>query len=94
MSRTQRLRNRAHWPHRWVLRMAVALGTAAAIVVAAVGIMVAIDRAFFSEQAQVCAPQATRTSHPMTQRILDGVVGGPSKLAPGATAYVRGPHGS
>jgi D-alanyl-D-alanine carboxypeptidase len=74
--------------------MAVALGTAAAIVVAVVAIMVAIDRAFFAQHAQVCAPQATRTSHPTMQRILDGVVGDPSKLAPGATAYVSGPHGS
>ena len=74
MSRLQRLLHRAHWPHRWVLRVAVALVAAAVIVVAA---MVAIDRTFFSDQAQVCAPQATRASHPMTQRILDGVVGGP-----------------
>ena len=94
MSRLQRLLHRAHWPHRLVLRVAVALVAAAAIVVAAVGIMVAIDRAFFSDQAQVCAPQATRTSRPEMQRILDGVVGGPAKLAPGATAYVSGPTGA
>lgn len=94
MAQMRRLRDRAPRPHRWARRLAVALGTAAAIAVAVVGIMVAIDRAFFSDQAQVCPPRATRTSHPALQRILDGVVGGPSKLAPGATAYASGPHGS
>jgi CubicO group peptidase (beta-lactamase class C family) len=77
-----------------VRRLVVALVAAAAIVVAAVGIMVAIDRAFFSQRAQVCASPARRTSRPAMQRILEGVVGGPSELAPGATAYVSGPDGN
>jgi D-alanyl-D-alanine carboxypeptidase len=38
--------------------------------------------------------QRSQTSRPKLQRILDGVVAGPSKLAPGVTAYVLGPHGS
>ena len=36
----------------------------------------------------------TKVSRPGLQRILDGLVAGPSALAPGATAYVSGPHGS
>ena len=94
MFRAQRLLYHAHWRHRWVLRLVVALVAAAGILVAAAGIMVAVDRAFFSEETQVCVPQTTQTSRPKLQRILDGVVGGPSKLAPGATAYVSWPHGS
>ncbi len=93
MLRAQRLLHHAHWPQRWVLRVVVSLVAAAGILVAAAGIMVAVDRAFFSEEMRVCTPQATPTSRPKLQRILDGVVG-PSQLAPGATAYVSGPHGS
>jgi D-alanyl-D-alanine carboxypeptidase len=77
-----------------VHRLAVVLAAAAGILVAAVGIMVAVDRAFFSVETQVCVARATQSSRPTLQRILDDVVGGPSKLAPGATAYVSGPHGS
>ena len=36
----------------------------------------------------------TTTSRPDFQRILDGLVSGPSRVAPGATAYVFGPHGT
>jgi hypothetical protein len=39
-------------------------------------------------------PEPRRSSRPGLQRILDGVVAGPSRLAPGVTAYVSGPHGS
>jgi D-alanyl-D-alanine carboxypeptidase len=79
----------------WAFRLLVALMAAAGMLVAAVGITVAIDRIFFSQEtrAQVCPPQATATSRPELQRTLDGVVGGPSELAPGATAYVSGPNG-
>jgi len=70
-----------------------ALAAAAGVVVAAMGIPIAVDRAFFSVETQVCRPQATQSSRPKLQRILDDVVGGPSKLAPGAAAYVSGPHG-
>lgn len=62
--------------------------------VAAAGVAVAVDRAFFSEETQVCVPETRQTSRPKLQRILEGVVRGPAKLAPGATAYVSGPHGS
>ena len=73
--------------------MVAALAAAAGVVVAAMGIPIAVDRAFFSVETQVCRPQATQSSRPKLQRILDDVVGGPSKLAPGAAAYVSGPHG-
>lgn len=56
--------------------------------------MVAIDRAFFSQPTRVCGSRSTQTSRTAAQRILDGLVGDPSRLAPGATAYVSGPHGS
>jgi D-alanyl-D-alanine carboxypeptidase len=94
VSRAQRLLHLAHWPRRWVFTLVLALVAAVGILVAAVGMMVAVDRAFFSKGTQVCVPQATQTSRPKLQRILDGVVGESSKLAPGATAYVSGPHGS
>ena len=100
----QRLLHHIHRPHRWVSWLAVGLAAAAVIFTAAVGIAVAIDRTFFSEgariyvpqptQARVCPPRTTQTSRPKLQRILEGVVGGPSKLAPGATAYVFGSRGS
>ncbi len=90
----QRLLHHVHRPHRWVSWLVVVLVAAAGSLVAATGIAVAVDRAFFSEEARVCPPQTTLTSRPRLQQILDGVVGGPSKLAPGATAYVSGPHGS
>ena len=100
----QRVLHGVHWPHRWALRLVVVLVAAAGILVAVVGMMVAIDRAFFSEaarvyppqptEARVCPAQTMQTSRPQLQRILNGVVGGPSKVAPGATAFVSGPHGS
>jgi D-alanyl-D-alanine carboxypeptidase len=61
--------------------------------VAALGIVVAIDRTFFSETTPACALESTQSARPGLQRILNGLVAGPSKLAPGATAYVSGPHG-
>ncbi|HSC91278.1 MAG TPA: serine hydrolase domain-containing protein [Gaiellaceae bacterium] len=92
---TQQLLGRVHWPRRWALRFVVVLVAVAGTSVAVVGIMVAVDRIFFAEATQkVCQLQATHTSRPRLQRILDGVVVGPSTLAPGATAYVSGPHGS
>jgi D-alanyl-D-alanine carboxypeptidase len=36
----------------------------------------------------------TTTSRPGFQRILDSLVSGPQRVAPGATAYVFGPHGT
>lgn len=74
----QPLPYRAHWPHRWVVWLVVGL-------VVAAGIGVGVDRAFL-------AGQETRSE--FMQGILDGVVTGPNRLAPGATAYVSGPHGT
>jgi D-alanyl-D-alanine carboxypeptidase len=53
--------------------------------VAAAGIAVGLSRAFV-------AGQETRSQY--MQGILDGLVTGPNRLAPGATAYVSGPHGT
>jgi CubicO group peptidase (beta-lactamase class C family) len=74
---TQPLPHRVHWSHRWVVWLVAGL-------VVAAGLAVGIDRAF------VAGPQ---TRSQFTQAILDGVVAGPNRLAPGATAYVSGPHG-
>ena len=38
--------------------------------------------------------KGTQPSRPELQRITDGLVSGSAKLAPGASAYVSGPHGS
>ena len=66
------------------LRYAVLL-TAALLLAAAVGVLV--WRVAFEESA---APP----ERPELQRILDSAVTGPRAVAPGATAYVRGPHGT
>jgi CubicO group peptidase (beta-lactamase class C family) len=52
--------------------------------IVAAGIAVASDRKVFSQGAQA--------SRPDLQRILDGLVTGPGRVAPGVTAYVSGPH--
>ncbi len=74
----QSLPHRGHWPHRKVLWLVVGL-------VVTAGIAVGVGRAFF-------AGQETRSE--FMQGTLDGVVTGPNRLAPGATAYVFGPHGT
>lgn len=84
---TRRLRHHVHWLPRWVLFVGVGLA-------AALGVVIAVDRAFFSSATRACSFEPTHSSRQGLQRILDGVVAGPSKLAPGATAYVSGPHGS
>jgi D-alanyl-D-alanine carboxypeptidase len=68
-----------NWPGRRVLLLLAGLLVAA-------GIAVAFDRLVLSSGEQV--------SRPDLERIVDGLVAGPSKLAPGAVAYVSGPHGS
>src|SRR3954470_18970315 len=45
---------------------------------AAIGVTIGVDRIFF----------ATQTRAEFMQHTLDGLVTGPNKLAPGATAYV------
>jgi D-alanyl-D-alanine carboxypeptidase len=57
----------------------------AASLLAAAGVAVGVDRAFFSGGAPAQRPEL--------QRILDGLVTGPGRIAPGATAYVSGPQG-
>jgi D-alanyl-D-alanine carboxypeptidase len=74
----QPLTHRAHRPHRKVLSLVAAL-------IVAAGVALGVDRAFFA---------ARETRSESMQAILDRVVTGPSRLAPGATAYVSGPHGA
>ena len=70
---------RARRPRRrWVL---AALGSALAVAAFAVG----LDR----ERDGTDTP-----SRPELQHVLDGLVAGPERIAPGATAYVSGPHGT
>ena len=75
----QPLPHRVHWPHRWVVWLAVGL-------VVAAGIAFGVERAFF-------AGQETRSD--FMQGILDGVVTGPrislrpvrpASMCPGRTA--------
>jgi len=73
----QPLPHRMHWPHRRVLWLIVGLAVLA-------GIAVGVDRAFFWGGGQ--------PSRPALQQILDGLVSGPQRAAPGATAYVVGPQ--
>lgn len=75
----QSLLHRVRWRHRRVLWLLVGLVVAAAVAVA-------IDRTVFSNGSEV--------SRPNLQRILDGLVSGPQRVAPGATAYVVGSDGS
>ena len=87
-SSTRSVSQRLARPYRWALWSAAAL-------VAALGIVIAVDRAFFAVGTRTCSSsEPTRSSRPGLQRILDGVVVAPSNLAPGATAYVSGPHGT
>src|SRR5438874_9659486 len=74
----QPLPHRVRWPRRLLVWLVVGL-------VAAAGIAVIVDRAFL-------AGQETRPE--FMQRVLDGMVTGPNRLAPGVTAYVSGPHGT
>ena len=66
-------------PHGWVVWLIAGL-------VAASAIGVVVDRTVRSHPAPVA--RADR------QRILDGLVTGPDRIAPGVTAYVAGPHGT
>jgi D-alanyl-D-alanine carboxypeptidase len=56
--------------------------------------VIGIDRAFFSATARTCPLEPTQSSRTGLQRILDAAAAGPSKLAPGVTAFVSGPRGS
>jgi D-alanyl-D-alanine carboxypeptidase len=59
--------------------MLAALAVAASIAVLAAGLALDDD--------------GTQDARPDLQTILDGLVTGPERIAPGATAYVSGPHG-
>ena len=74
----QSLPRRIHRPERKGLWLFVGL-------VVAAGIAVGVERVFFTGQ---------ETRSEFMQGILDGVVTGPNRLAPGATAFVSGPHGT
>jgi CubicO group peptidase (beta-lactamase class C family) len=74
----QPLLHRVRRPHGWAVLLVVGL------VVAAVGVVV--DRTVGSQ-----APLAGRAE---LQRILDGLVTGPDRIAPGVAAYVAGPGGT
>ena len=42
----------------------------------------------------VAFPDASAPARPDLQRVLDALVTGPDRIAPGATAFVSGPHGT
>ena len=84
--RQRQLRHHVRRRRRWVLLLVVAP-------VAALGIVIAVDRVFYSQTTRACPFEPTQSARPRLQRVLDGAVAGPSKLAPGATAYVSGPGG-
>jgi D-alanyl-D-alanine carboxypeptidase len=76
---TQTLSQRIYRPRRWV---PWALAGLVAVGLAAV----ATQRAFEAGGA--------RADRPELQRVLDGLVLGSERIAPGATAYVSGPNGT
>jgi D-alanyl-D-alanine carboxypeptidase len=75
----QPLLHRVRRPHGWAVLLVVGL-------VVAVAIGVVVDRTVRSEP--------TPAAHPELQRILDGLVTGPDRIAPGVTALVAGPGGT
>jgi D-alanyl-D-alanine carboxypeptidase len=75
----QPLPHRARRFPRWVPWVLAAL-------IVGVGAAVAVNRFAFSEE--------TQASRPELQSVLDGLALGPSRIAPGATAYVSGPGGT
>ena len=76
---TQPVLRRVRRLHGWVTLLVAGL-----VAVAAVGVVV--DRAVRS--------QPTPVARADPQRILDGLVTGPDRIAPGVTAYVAGPSGT
>jgi D-alanyl-D-alanine carboxypeptidase len=69
---------------RWLSRprgRVVGIALAVLVIVAGAGLL--LDRTVFSGPAA-----------PGPQQILDSLVSGPDRVAPGATAYVSGPHGT
>jgi D-alanyl-D-alanine carboxypeptidase len=72
--------HRVRRPHSWVVWLVAGL-----IAASAIGVVV-VDRTVRSQPAPVAPAEL--------QRILDGLVTGPDRIAPGVTAYVAGPRGS
>jgi D-alanyl-D-alanine carboxypeptidase len=77
-TRAQPLPHRVHRFFRWAPWLLAAL-------IVAIGPGVAVDRLAFSEETQAPRPEL--------QSILNALALGPSRIAPGATAYVSGPNG-
>ena len=80
-SGVQSVLHRSRWPRR---RAASPLAVLVLGVVLAIAVL-AVQRTASSGHGQA--------SRPELQRVLDGLVTGPDRVAPGATAYVAGPHG-
>jgi D-alanyl-D-alanine carboxypeptidase len=78
-TRAQPVPHRVGWPQRRLLWLLVGLVLTAAIAVAVAVALHATESA---------------ASRPELQRVLDGLVTGPGRDAPGVTAYVSGPHGT
>ena len=68
------------------VRHSRAIGLIAGLLVAAIGVFFLVDR--------LGASGRTQADRPDLQRILDGLVTGRGRVAPGVTAYVSGPHGT
>ncbi|HEY9457636.1 MAG TPA: hypothetical protein VIQ56_07015, partial [Gaiella sp.] len=75
---THALRQRIHRPRRWVPWALAGLVAAGFAVVAA---------------QRTLDDGDVRMDRPELQSVLDGLVRGPERLAPGAAAYVAGPLG-
>lgn len=81
-----------HYPHRrstgrrrWIPRR----GLIAVVMVSAVAALAGV--AVFARHAPL--NRGTETARTGPQRVIDGLVTGPGRIAPGVTAYVAGPHG-
>ena len=69
----------ATYRRRWLVWLGLVAGVLAG------GLAVLIERTVFSA--------GPGNSRPDLQRVIDGLVAGPGRIAPGATAFVAGPHG-
>ncbi|HEX7525075.1 MAG TPA: serine hydrolase domain-containing protein [Gaiellaceae bacterium] len=74
------------WLHRLRRPQARTVLLIAGLLLVAAAVAVLVDRAVFSKSAQSARPEL--------QRILDGLVTGRDRVAPGVTAYISGPHGT
>jgi D-alanyl-D-alanine carboxypeptidase len=74
------------FPHRSGQLHRRLLSLLAGLIVVAVAAVI-VDQVAFSDRAAA-------SSRPVLQEILDELVAGPGKIAPGVTAYVSGPNGT